>query len=537
MKRIVLILLALVLLLVVGWLALGFFQGRSQAAALRSLQTEAAQRSNLKVTVDADGSVRARQTAELSWKTSGTVDKVYVAAGDVISTSETLASLDQSSLPQAVILAQASLADAQRTLDNLRESNTQQAQALKAVEEAQQVLDDARDPRQAQSSAQTQLAEAQKALDTAQRQYEILTKPPTQAVIDQAHANMLLAQKVLDDTQHQIDVVDKKLHKNPKYYLFFESRDLYRKILENLKTKRLNDRIAYDNEVKRYNALLQPPDANDVAVAQANLDSARAQVAQAQRQSERLKNGSSPADLAVLEAQLADAQREWERLKNGPDTADITAAQARLEAAQAAVSMAYLNAPFSGVVTSLLAQPGDQVNPGTLALRLDDTSRMFAEVLVTEVDINRMQEGMPVILTFDALPGKEYHGTVVDIPVVGQSKQGVSDFKVTVEITDANGTVKPGMTTTASFVINDLKDVLIVPNRALRFQDGQRFVYVVRNGQVLLVNVTLGAASNTSSQVLEGDIKPGDEVVVSGSAEQINQASSFRPRLIMRINR
>jgi len=199
--------------------------------------------------------------------------------------------------------------------------------------------------------------------------------------------------------------------------------------------------------------------------------------------------------------------------------------------------MASLNAPFNGVVTSLIAQPGDQVKPGTLAVRLDDTSRMVADVLVTEVDINRMQEGMPVILTFDAIPGREYHGTVVDIPVVGQTKQGVSDFKVTVEINDADEMVKPGMTTTASFVLNDLKDVLLVPNQALRFQDGQRIVYVVRNGQVSPVKLTLGAASNTYSQVLDGDIQPGDLLVVSGSTDQLSQASAFRPRLLFRINR
>ena len=148
----------------------------------------------------------------------------------------------------------------------------------------------------------------------------------------------------------------------------------------------------------------------------------------------------------MLEAQLDDAQREWERLKDGPDPADIAAAQARVAAAQATLDQASLVAPFAGTITSVESKPGDQVNPGTPAFRLDDLSHLWVDVEVSEVDINQVEVGQPASLTFDAILAKEYNGEVVEVSPVGTEIAGVVNFKVTVELTDADEDVRPGMT-------------------------------------------------------------------------------------------
>jgi HlyD family secretion protein len=72
--------------------------------------------------------------------------------------------------------------------------------------------------------------------------------------------------------------------------------------------------------------------ANDIAIQEANLATAQAQLLDAQREWERIKDGTSPADIALLEAQLADAKREHEKVKDGPDPADIAMAEARVSA-------------------------------------------------------------------------------------------------------------------------------------------------------------------------------------------------------------
>lgn len=253
----------------------------------------------------------------------------------------------------------------------------------------------------------------------------------------------------------------------------------------------------------------------DQAVAEANLISAQAQLEQAKIDYERVKDGASLADVTLLEAQLADARRELERVKEGPDPNDIRAAEARRDAAQATLDMARLTAPFSGMITAVDSKPGDQVSPGTPGFRLDDLSHLLIDVQVSEVDINRIQVGQTVTLTFDAIQDKTYNGQVTEVDLVGNITQGVVDFNVTVELTDADEAVKTGMTAAVNIVVEQLENVLLVPNRAVRASEGQRVVYVLRNGALEAVTITLGASSESFSQVLDGDLQVGDAIVLN----------------------
>jgi HlyD family secretion protein len=236
----------------------------------------------------------------------------------------------------------------------------------------------------------------------------------------------------------------------------------------------------------------------------------------AERDWERIKDGTSPADITLLEAQLADAQREWERLKDGPDPEDLAAAQARVAAAQATLDQARIVAPFDGIITNVDSKPGDQVNPGTPAFRLDDLSHLWVDVEVSEVDINQVQEGQPAILTFDAILAKEYSGEVVEVSPIGNNQQGVVNFKVTVELTDTDSDVRPGMTSGVEIVVSQLDNALLVPNQAVRAEEGKRMIYILEeDGQLTKVEVTLGASSDRFSQLLEGDLTPGDMIVLN----------------------
>ena len=527
--------LALVLLLVAGLLALGGL--RQNQIALAGLETALLQRGDLQVTVDADGVVRSNQTALLAWKTSGTVDQVQVELGENVQAGQELSSLENTSLPQPVILAQVELINAQRQLDNLLLSTAQQAQAMKAVEDAQHALEDTRDPTKAQAAAMDKMAAAQKDLEAAERQLYILTRQPSQEALDQAQANLLLAEKVLKDTLKSYRSIEHRVNMNPKRYLFFESRALYRRILDSLEIKRVRDQRAYEELLKRYNNLKAPADPNDVALAQAALELAKAQMAQAERQWERVKEGSSPADLAVLEANLADAQRERIRWQDGPNPDEVVAARARVEAAEAALSLPRLNAPFAGQITSLSVKPGDNVSPGSLAFRLDDTSRMLVDVLVSEVDVNRIHAGQAAQLAFDGVPERVYNGVVVDVPAVGEEIQGVMSFPVQIEISDADEAIRPGMTAAVTLVVDEVKDALLIPNQALRFEDGQRVVYVQRDGQFIPVPVKLGATASDLSQVLDGDLQAQDQVLLNPSEALGEAGLSIRPRMLMRLQR
>lgn len=253
---------------------------------------------------------------------------------------------------------------------------------------------------------------------------------------------------------------------------------------------------------------------DQLEIAQRNYD-------EAVRQLEELKLEKQQAEerVQLARAQLEDAQRQYERIKDGADPSDIAALEARIAAAQATLNLARLAAPFAGTITDVQIQAGDQVAPGKVALQIDDLSRLWVDVRISEVDINRVKVGQNTLLTFDAILGKEYQGRVSQVARVGTLSQGVVDFIVTIELLDGDENVKPGMTAAVSIVVDQLEDVLLVPNRAVRIKDGQRVVYILQGGQLAAVRITLGATSDTYSQVLNGELKPGDQIVLNPPIE------------------
>ena len=221
------------------------------------------------------------------------------------------------------------------------------------------------------------------------------------------------------------------------------------------------------------------------------------------------------ANLDAANAALAAAQRVYDRVKDGPNADDVTVLESRIAAAQAALDLTQLTAPFAATVTEVNIKPADRVTPGTLAIRLDDLSRLIVDVQVSEVDINRIQTGQAVNLTFDAILDKEYHGSVTEVAQVGSVVQGIVQFNVSVELTDADEDVRPGMTAGVNIIVEQLDNVLLVPNRAVRLVDGQRVVYILQNEQLEMVEITLGASSDTESEVVDGGLKIGDLIVLN----------------------
>ena len=92
------------------------------------------------------------------------------------------------------------------------------------------------------------------------------------------------------------------------------------------------------------------------------------------------------------------------------------------------------------------------------------------------------------------------------------------DFKVTVELTDPDADVRPGMTAAVEIVVSQIGEALLVPNRAVQFTQGHSMVYVLGNkGNLELIEIELGASSDKFSQVINGNLKPGDRIVLNPS--------------------
>lgn len=440
-----------VVIVVIG-IVLGLrLRGQNQAQAAL-YQTQPAARGSLIASVGATGTVRARQTATLSWQTTGTIGTVGVQPGDPVKAGDVLAALEATSLPQNVILAQADLVTAQKNLDDLINSKT------------------------AQANAQLALANAQSDYETAQSNYAYnTTQRATSETIADAKAQLVLDQKYVDAMQRLYNNTSNLEDDNPA------RANAYNNLYNAWKTQ--------DRDIALYNWYTGKP--TDTELAQLT------------------------GKLALAKATLEDAQRSWDLVKNGPAQSDVDAAQARVNAELAIVAQAKLTAPFGGTVTEVDGLVGDQVAPGKSAFRIDDLSKMLVDVQVSEVDINSVRIGQKVTLTFDASQGKTYNGTVVTVAQAGDVSQGAVNFTVTVELADADAQVKPGMTAAVTVIVKQLDNVLLVPNGAVRLVNNQQVVYVLANGVVQEVPITLGATSDTVSQVLTGGLKVGDPIILN----------------------
>ncbi len=424
----------------------------AQKKVQAAVQTATVEKGDLVAIVGSTGTVEANQTADLSWQTNGRIASIKVKLNDQVEKDEVLAELDPQSVSQSIISARADLVTAKKELENLLQSDTTAAEAYQALITAETDLVNARVKRNRWNYNGTNWARIYVLRD----------------IFIQAEDDLHAAQQDYDATKNLVQNDPHRLEIEKKFEDATQAR--YRA------WRNLTFALG-----KSYNSDVWP-------------------------------------DFADYDAALAavdDARREWERVKSGPNRDDIEAAQANVDAAQSAVSMAELTAPFAGTVTAVNSKTGDLVTSSFTSFRIDDLSRLLVQVEVTEVDINSIQVGQRAELTFDAILNKKYAGYVTEVSPVGVDTSGVVNFTVTVEMKDADTEVKPGMTAAVNIVVNEIKNVLIVPNRTVRLLGGKRVVYVLKNGTPTPVQIEIGASSEVNTQVLSGDIKVGDQIMLN----------------------
>jgi HlyD family secretion protein len=446
---------ALIAVIVVGFLVIPRMQPAATAQTADAYQTAAVHQGDLGVSIGAAGVVRSRQTAQLVWQTSGIVNQINVTKGQVVPADTVIAQLDPTSLTQPVILAQASLVTAQKSLDILLNTNQSRANAELALDKAQKALDDAN---KARNNKQFQVA--------------------SEETIDIARANLVLANKALDDAT---TIYNRNKNRDENDVVFASALSIFATAQQRYNVAKYN--LDYVSGL---------PNALDVETADALLD--------------------------VAQANVLAAKLEWERQKDGPNDQDVAAAQAQVNAAQAILNMAHISAPFQGTVSTVTSKVGDQVAAGSPAFQLDDLSHLYVDVDVTEVDIPHVKLGQAASITLDAFPGQEFPALVTDISTGGHNVSGTVNFTVTLEITNPNPTIRPGMTAAATITANQGQGSLLVPSRAIRVQDGKQVVYLLKNGALAPVMIVPGASSGADTVILAGDIHTGDLVVLNPPA-------------------
>jgi HlyD family secretion protein len=340
----------------------------------------------------AEGRIEPIRYVDIAFNANGTVSEVLVSEGEQVAEGQVIARLENSEARQAEV-----------------------AQAEEAFLQAQQAFDSA------EAVALGKLAEANEAARKAQYEMDNFDIPSdlrdmgTREALSYTAANLEEARINFEPYRYLNERLEKQIaQENPnKDQVYRSTAKVYK--------KRLDDAWAEYNKAIKWTTL------------EASLESAKAELAQAQKEYDKLASGSDSGEKAVAEAQY-------------------DAARANLAAARAALADVELLAPFDGTVAGLKVKGGESVSPGQTVISVADFSGWIVKTTdLTELDVVEIAEGQAVTITLDAIPDAGLKGLVQSIGQNYTEKQGDVVYEVTVELTETLPNMRWGMTAVVKF--------------------------------------------------------------------------------------
>jgi len=264
-------------------------------------------------------------------------------------------------------------------------------------------------------------------------------------------------------------------------------------------------------------------------------------------------------DAAAAAVRAAEAQLQVARAQLQSAEAAVRQKQATVRAAEVDLDHTYIRAPVNGVVIARNVDVGQTVAASlqapTLFLIAEDLTKMQVDTSVDEADISRVKVDLPSTFTVDAYPGETFAGKILQIRQAPMNVQNVVTYNVVIEVDNTDLRLMPGMTANVKIVVAEKHDVLRVPNAALRFRprlaqssDGaakaatggdalgaepdrgnRKTVWVLERQKLRPLVIGLGITDGAVSEVLEGDLRVGQAVIV-GTASQGQGRTGQNPR-------
>jgi HlyD family secretion protein len=306
------------------------------------------------------------------------------------------------------------------------------------------------------------------------------------------------------------------------------------------------------------------------------IQAGEARVAEARANLAALEDGGPPAELAVIESNLEQARLELEQFRKDSasldrlvekqaatrveaDAArqkvaqseatiqglerrrqslvaktDVAAARARLQDAEAALRLArdraaqgVVRAPLDGIVYGLAVRTGAYVNPGDLLANVGQLDRVRVRLYVDEPELGRVARDQPVGIAWDALPGKQWHGSVERLPSSIQPLGTRQVGEVICIIANPNRELLPGTNVDASILTAVVDNALSIPKETLHSDAQGTYVYRL-NGDVIERRAVKAGISNISQvQIAEG-LAEGDLVALP-SDKSLNPGDHVTP--------
>lgn len=250
-----------------------------------------------------------------------------------------------------------------------------------------------------------------------------------------------------------------------------------------------------------------------------------------------------------LEAAQASYKRSLAALESAK--ADVAAATADLKLNETNLAKTCICSPINGVVLKRDVEPGQTVASSLQAPVLftiaEDLTKMEVQVDVDEADVGKVKERQNASFTVDAYPDKKFSAQIKALRFGSEVVQGVVTYKAILTTQNTDLYLRPGMTATAEIVVKQVKNALTIPNAALRYSPSpeetgadnrsfiqkllpgppslrkasvnkssgpDRVIWVLKEGEAVEVPVTIGASDGSHTEIIKGDLKPGQMVII-----------------------
>ena len=271
---------------------------------------------------------------------------------------------------------------------------------------------------------------------------------------------------------------------------------------------------------------LRPAELTEIenGLARANLDLQQAEREQSALQRLAEKQAATTMDVTAardkmdqLKVQIAGLEK---RRRNITPPSDIAAARARLDDTKVALKLAQqqaalseVRAPMAGVVYGLAVRPGTYLNPGDVVANIGLLDRLRVRVYIDEPELGRVALGQPVTITWQALPGKQWTGTVEKKPTAIESLGSRQVGQVLCNIENPGRLLIPGTNVDATIRTGVAEGALAIPKETLRHDAGGDYVFLLKGDAIEQRAVKTGTSSVTRIQVIDG-LAEGDAVAM-----------------------
>lgn len=517
----------------------GFYRSNNHSSAVKYILGKVTQ-GNMEIVVNGNGNIVAKKQVEVKSKVSGDVVAVNVSNGKTVKKGDLLVQIDTSDSLKAVRDAEISLENSRLNLEKAKKSSSNPQNTLNQIKELQE-----------------------KGLKEAA----------------QAYTDLFPILDSLDDILFKEDIKGDNETKNIQYYsdvvnFFYNNRFI--SVAQDLTIAYPQVKQLYEDSFLSYQKVLHGGDEKDVnkaledayqfAEGLANITKSARDVVELFNSNSVLNNWT-PTNSTLINQHLTSLRSYYNTINthltalldiiNSIDSLQNTLSAQSIDTrlqeltvqqkenalrdAQKDLQNCYIRAPFDGIIGEVSVEKGDTLTNNSVVVTLISTQQI-AEITLNEIDVVKVKVGQKARLTLDALPEVVFSGEVNEIHTLGTESGGVVSYTVDILINDDDDRIKPKMSVTADIIIEEKSNALIVPNTAVKTQNGSRYVEIPDpkeksifkdNKKPIILTyppirkaVTIGLTNDINTEILEG-LKEGD-IIIEQTINNGNTVSTLR---------